>query len=954
MAIRASEKMIAAISRYQAGDETAFDTVYYESLPYITRCVLNVVNKTVSGASEDVVQDIIQETYMIVATKLNSLQNPVSFLQWAGQIATHLAEKTWVRDSRRYQMEMPEEELLYEPIDESFIPEDILQNREAQRIIRQILEELPTAQYLCVVEYFYNGLKEVQVAKKLSMPLNTVKTNLRRAKQKIKDSVLSTEKKHGIRLHSMAWLLWIYFLQDLRKTAVDPAQQSQMLVNIKDGLAKGGIGAAAAAAAEAADATVAAGSTAAAAAGGSAAAGTVSGGAGILAGIGAKIVALTLAIAVTVGGAVGVSKLVGGGEELPGSQISENPENIPPVADELDLFHVYFTPAGDELVTILDCATGRNGSFCRRPYVRETLQGSQSVNARILATTKLAADSIRIHDLSDYSDIRYRGQMIHGWLYLEDMNGSLPSLAVDALTGDVCTAGDLYELYQRAGGANRSTLAGAAEELYRSRMETLGQPYMEEGLSLTLEENNLLRASFAFDTDADGKNVCLFCIPLLGQDGRILEYAVFSVLLPDNQLVSDRNSGMLPGGRNAYRIPYLHLDSDYARELNAYFASMAEYGQWDECYFLNYRTWLSGRYLVLEFRVEILGSNSTKTYYLDILTGEEVTQEHILEHVGLTTDELAEKIRPAVQDDYRKKQEQTGLAAFPEELYQLTCSVENLSKASVVLKDDGQVLARYNVYEIAGSGRRDGYVPLISVDPEAENLLNSLISGNICPGLEQMLGEILAALSGEIANLDYAAWTHENYLLIALGSYDMEKNWMGYQAVCCDMRTGQLLPLEELLAMTELTPEIFERVLRNYLFNLAEPPVDSPAEQTAPGWEDLISAEIPAVAPPKETGPAETNPLWTDPAGSPDAILAAETAVYWAEEYWGLEHGKYYGDADDLSDGISILCDGFFRDSQLVDYYTFRLTMMDPAAGGIITVDTVHITSPHGTVYTPR
>ena len=355
MAIRASEKLIAAISRYQAGDETAFDTVYYESLPYITRCVLNVVNKTVSGASEDVVQDIIQETYMIVATKLNSLQNPVSFLQWAGQIATHLAEKTWVRDSRRYQMEMPEEELLYEPIDESFIPEDILQNREAQRIIRQILEELPTAQYLCVVEYFYNGLKEAQVAKKLSMPLNTVKTNLRRAKQKIKDSVLSTEKKHGIRLHSMAWLLWIYFLQDLRKIAVDPAQQSQMLVNIKDGLAKGGIGAAAAAAAEAADATVAAGSTA--------AAGTVSGGAGILAGIGAKIVALALAIAVTVGGAVGVSKLVGGGEELPGSQISENPENIPPAADELDLFHVYFKLGTSQTASDYKTLFFRNGVY---------------------------------------------------------------------------------------------------------------------------------------------------------------------------------------------------------------------------------------------------------------------------------------------------------------------------------------------------------------------------------------------------------------------------------------------------------------------------------------------------------------------------------------------------------------------------------------------------------------
>lgn len=300
MAIKASDKLISAVRRYQAGDDSAFDIIYYESIQYITRCVLNVVNKTAADASDDAKQDIIQETYMTVAAKLHTLQNPEAFLQWAGQTATRLAERTWIRDSRRYQQEMPEEDLLYEPVDESFIPEDILQNREKQRIIRQILEELPTTQYLCIVEYFYNGLKEAQVAEKLGMPLNTVKTNLRRAKQKLKDAIETTEKTEGIRLHSMGWLLWLYFLQDMRNTVMDPKQQDALLGKIRAGMgaAAGAAGAGAAASAAGASAGAGAASSAAGASGSAAAAGFFST-------LGGKITAAVLAVAISVGAVAG-------------------------------------------------------------------------------------------------------------------------------------------------------------------------------------------------------------------------------------------------------------------------------------------------------------------------------------------------------------------------------------------------------------------------------------------------------------------------------------------------------------------------------------------------------------------------------------------------------------------------------------------------------------------------
>ena len=84
MIIQPNQELTQAIARYQNGDMAAFDIIYYNSLPYITKCVLNVLNRTAPGASEELRQDIIQDTYMTIADKLNTLQAPRGLLPVGG------------------------------------------------------------------------------------------------------------------------------------------------------------------------------------------------------------------------------------------------------------------------------------------------------------------------------------------------------------------------------------------------------------------------------------------------------------------------------------------------------------------------------------------------------------------------------------------------------------------------------------------------------------------------------------------------------------------------------------------------------------------------------------------------------------------------------------------------------------------------------------------------------
>lgn len=970
MAIKASDKLIQAIRQYQSGDETAFDTIYYESLPYITKCVLNVVNKTAADASEDIKQDIIQETYLTVATKLHTLNSPEAFLQWAGQTATHIAERTWSKDARRYQLEMPEEELLYEPIDEAFIPEDILQNKEKQRIIRQILEELPTAQYLCVIEYFYNGLKESQVAQKLDLPLNTVKTNLRRAKQKLKDAIVTREKKDGIRLHSMAWLLWIYFLHGMRNLVIDPKTQADTLEAIHMGLGAAGMAGAGAAAGSAGASGAAAGGTAAggAAGGSAAAAGTAAGAgagataaaAGLFAGAGAKIGAAVLAAAVTIGA-------VAGGIGL--ANRDTTPEEDRPAAMEypaavdteaLDAFYSFFTLDNEGAMHTLDLSVTPEGYVCRQPFIDAYLPNAERMQQQINNLIAPTYREFELHKLNDFRDASYQARMVNGLLYLEDVSDLMPNVALNVLTGEIYTTREIYQLHSLTDYLDGRTFEEYVADYYRGEMEI----YSEEGLELTLAEENLLRSRFYLSDSGDGTDGTFITIPLLNEHGTTVGYLDDHFPFPDQQLVTNYQDGLLTDGKTAYRIPQLNFDSDDARALNELFREYADTAAFEGCYSLNYKTWLSGRFLVLQFWSEVFGSYTVNTYYLDLLTGEQVGQDGLLDYLGMTSAQLAETIRPAVKAEYEQMMARYDL---PQSLMDQTLSQENLENATIVLQEDGNVAVQYTYYHVADTGRGYGTVPLGGGGTYEVGFLPEFLESGTYPGLEELLQRIFDAHRLTIGRLDAAAWFCQDHFLVGLGWYDTEGQWLRGEAICLNYETGELVDPDSLFTGFGLTNEDFVHALHCYLVYCIGPGYEVTVQATLPPVPETEAAELPSEAPTQAETEAATEAPTQAPAEEPtegasddsdfvgmyDPVIAESDAVWFAENHWGLEHGKYYGSGNDRSDGISIVCDGFFTDANYIQYYTFRLTFVNPDTGVVNTAGVVHINAFDGSIYNP-
>ena len=77
MAIQPTIELSQAIRAYKSGDRKAFSAIYRLSRPYLAKCAANVVNRVAPNAPRDLLEDVLQDTYMTIAEKQNVLRSVI-------------------------------------------------------------------------------------------------------------------------------------------------------------------------------------------------------------------------------------------------------------------------------------------------------------------------------------------------------------------------------------------------------------------------------------------------------------------------------------------------------------------------------------------------------------------------------------------------------------------------------------------------------------------------------------------------------------------------------------------------------------------------------------------------------------------------------------------------------------------------------------------------------------
>jgi RNA polymerase sigma-70 factor (ECF subfamily) len=127
-------------------------------------------------------QDAVQEVLLKLWQQGEALQKIDNLEAWAMRIT-----KNWCLDKLRSKHRRIEDlEQIPVQIDERPSAQQALENKEIYSKIRQLIQQLPEKQKMVIQLRDIEGMSYKEIEQAIDMPLNQIKTNLFRARQKLK------------------------------------------------------------------------------------------------------------------------------------------------------------------------------------------------------------------------------------------------------------------------------------------------------------------------------------------------------------------------------------------------------------------------------------------------------------------------------------------------------------------------------------------------------------------------------------------------------------------------------------------------------------------------------------------------------------------------------------------------------------------------------------------------
>ncbi len=172
------------LSRIAAGDKLAFERLYRAYFPRLQRFLRRLAR------SQELIEEVVNDTMLVVWQKAASYDGSCKVSTWVFAIAYRKALKG---------LKLSDEPLESEAgdyVDEGGRqPEQELDRRQLQQSVAQALELLPLAQRIVAVLAYYHEMGYSDIADVLDCPLNTVKTRMFHARQKLKESLANERER---------------------------------------------------------------------------------------------------------------------------------------------------------------------------------------------------------------------------------------------------------------------------------------------------------------------------------------------------------------------------------------------------------------------------------------------------------------------------------------------------------------------------------------------------------------------------------------------------------------------------------------------------------------------------------------------------------------------------------------------------------------------------------------
>lgn len=165
------------IKRAKKGELSAFEELvkkYHKMIFAHTMKMLKDLEKA---------KDATQETFVRAYSNIKKFKSGKPFKPWIYKIATNICYDMFKKESKV-------SELVYEPVDESESFLDRLIRKEQISQLLTAVKKLPKKYKSAIEGYYFDHLSYKDLAYEMNIPINTVKTRLRRGKKLLREELI--------------------------------------------------------------------------------------------------------------------------------------------------------------------------------------------------------------------------------------------------------------------------------------------------------------------------------------------------------------------------------------------------------------------------------------------------------------------------------------------------------------------------------------------------------------------------------------------------------------------------------------------------------------------------------------------------------------------------------------------------------------------------------------------
>jgi len=185
-----AEPSAVLVQRAQAGDRDALSTLVQSQQTYVYSIAMSLMHNPADAA------DMTQESFVRLMRSLGTYRGETKFTTWLYRLVTNICLDGLRRRGRPVDSldepssaqagddAQPAGERLADS-DRWTHPEEEVELRESATEVRAALDRLPAAQRLALTLHYFQDMRYEDIAETMGLPLNTVKSHIRRGKERL-------------------------------------------------------------------------------------------------------------------------------------------------------------------------------------------------------------------------------------------------------------------------------------------------------------------------------------------------------------------------------------------------------------------------------------------------------------------------------------------------------------------------------------------------------------------------------------------------------------------------------------------------------------------------------------------------------------------------------------------------------------------------------------------------